>query len=179
MVLHNLFYFTDRKSRYDQCSSESQELSTRYFRPSSVVCSFRVVTCSLCGVSVTWRQKLVVDRGRVCLLLSLFSDGFSFAIQMDGLTYATSAPVLFFAFDCDGFRSKTVGTHMFTDRGTRLLVFFESCAQWALCLSDVGCLAVCTDDMVHKALWSYQTGPNGVVWSYMGSGMGSHTCLTE
>ena len=42
----------DRKARYHQCSNESQELSTRYFRPSSVVCSFRVVMCSLCGVSV-------------------------------------------------------------------------------------------------------------------------------
>ncbi len=27
----------------------------------SVVCSFRVVMCSLCGVSATWWQKLVVD----------------------------------------------------------------------------------------------------------------------
>ena len=34
-----------------------------------------------------------------------------------------SEPVLFFAFECDGFQSKTVivGTHMFTDQGTPLL----------------------------------------------------------
>ncbi len=77
-----------------------------------------------------------------------------------------------------------MGTHMFTDWGTPPLIFFESCTQWALCLSDVGCLAVCTADTVHKArlftfldfvLWSDQAGPNGVAWSYMGS----HTCLTE
>ncbi len=43
----------DRKLRYHQCSSESQELSTRYLRPSSLVCSSRVVTWSLYGVSVT------------------------------------------------------------------------------------------------------------------------------
>ncbi len=101
---------------------------------------------------------------------------------------ALSELVLFFAFDYDSFRSKAVimGTHMFTDGETPLLVFFESCTQWALCLPDVCCLAVCTADMVHKArlpvftfcdfvLWSYQTEPNGVVQSYMGS----HTCLTE
>ncbi len=72
----------DRKSRHHQCSSESQELSTQYFRLSSVVCSLRVIMCSLCGVSVTWGQKLVVDQGRVCLPLSLFSNGFSLAIHM-------------------------------------------------------------------------------------------------
>ncbi len=111
--------------------------------------------------------------------LSLFSNGFSFAIQMAS-AMPRPEPVLFFAFDCDGFRSKTViiVIHMFTDRGTPLLVFFESCTQWVFCLSNVGCLAVCTANMVHQArlftfldfvLWSYQTGQDGVERSYMGS----------
>ncbi len=94
----------DRKSRYHQCSSESPELSTRYVWPSSVVCSFRVVTCSLCGVC---HMTTKVDcRPGESVPASV--QRWIFFRNPDGLCYAASEAVLFFAFDCDGFRSKTV-----------------------------------------------------------------------
>ena len=68
-LLHNTFLNTmyvhiDRKSRYHQCSSESQELSSRHFRPSSVVCTFRAVTCSLCGVCDVLFRYIIDGRER-------------------------------------------------------------------------------------------------------------------
>ncbi len=115
--------------------------------------------------------------GIVCLPLSLFRDVFSLAIQM-----ASAMPRWNQSFSLH--LTVTASEAKLWLWGTPVLMFFGSCTQWILCLSDVGCLAVCTADMVHKArlftfldfvLWSYQAGPNGAVWSYMGS----YTCLIK
>ncbi len=74
--------YIDRKSRYHQCSSESWAFDLIL----QAIFSCLQFTCHhvLPVWCVTWWQKLVVEWGGECACLSqsLFSDGFSLAIQI-------------------------------------------------------------------------------------------------